>query len=152
MTALCYSLLNGSEGTGLGTQACLVFKSGLLKNLSTVSVWSHSIFVNFISFPWWKKKLTLLKILSDSGNQINMFSHDFRGLPRWLSGRESVCNAGDMSLIPGLGNGDSLQFSCLGNPMDRGACRATVHGVAKIWTRLSTHTGMTLVTHSFKLL
>ena len=105
-----------------------------------------------------KKKLTLLKIQSDSGNQINASSHDLRWLPRWLSGRESICNAGDMSLIPGLGrfpgggNGDSLQFSCLGNPMDRGAWRATVHGVAKIWTQLSTYTGMTLVTHSFKLL
>ena len=35
---------------------------------------------------------------------------------------------------PGEGNGNSLQYSCLGNPMDRGAWRATVHGVAKSWT------------------
>ena len=55
-------------------------------------------------------------------------------------------NAGDSSLIsgsgrsPGGGNGNPLQYSCLGNPMDRGAWRATVHGVAKSWTRLSTHT------------
>ena len=67
-------------------------------------------------------------------------------------------NAGDMSLIPGWGrspggeNSDPLQYSCLGNPMDKGAWRATVHGVAKIWTQLSTHRGMTLVRHSFKLL
>ena len=46
-------------------------------------------------------------------------------------------NAGDMGLIPGLGrcpgggNGNPLQYSCLGNPMDRGAGRATVHGFAK---------------------
>ena len=32
---------------------------------------------------------------------------------------------------PGIGNGNPLQYSCLGNPMDRGAWRATVHGVAK---------------------
>ena len=38
---------------------------------------------------------------------------------------------------PGEGNGTSLQYSCLGNPMDRGAWRATVHGVAKSQTRLS---------------
>ena len=46
-------------------------------------------------------------------------------------------NAGDMGLIPGSGRshggGDDnlLQYSCLENPMDRGAWRATVHGVAK---------------------
>ena len=45
-------------------------------------------------------------------------------------------NAGDMTLIPGLGgspgegNGNTLQYSCLGNPMDRGAWHALVHGVA----------------------
>ena len=46
-------------------------------------------------------------------------------------------NAGDIGLIPGLGrypeegNGNPLQYSCLGNPMDRGAWRAIVHGVTK---------------------
>ena len=46
-------------------------------------------------------------------------------------------NAGDVGLIPGLGrspgggNGNPLQYSCLGNPTDREAWRATVHGVAK---------------------
>ena len=45
--------------------------------------------------------------------------------------------AGDVCLIPGLGkspgggNGNPLQFSCLGNPMNRGAWQATVHGVSK---------------------
>ena len=38
---------------------------------------------------------------------------------------------------PGEGNGNPLQYSCLGNPMDRGAWQATVHGVAKSRTRLS---------------
>ena len=48
-----------------------------------------------------------------------------------------------MDLIPGLGrssgkeNGNPLQYSCLENPMDRGAWQATVHGVAKNWTWLS---------------
>ena len=51
-------------------------------------------------------------------------------------------NAEDMSLIPGLGrspgkgNGNPLQYSCLGNPMDRGAWQATVHGVAESQTQL----------------
>ena len=41
---------------------------------------------------------------------------------------------------PGVGNGNPFQCSCLGNPMDRGAWRATVHGVAKSWTQLSDRT------------
>ena len=57
-------------------------------------------------------------------------------------GKESAYNAGDLGLIPrlgkslGKGNGNPLLFSCLENLMDRGACRATVHGVTKSWTRL----------------
>ena len=38
---------------------------------------------------------------------------------------------------PGEGNGNRLQYSCLENPMDRGAWQATVHGVAKKWTQLN---------------
>ena len=38
--------------------------------------------------------------------------------------------------VSGVGNGNPFQFSCLQNPMDRGARQATVHGVAKSWTRL----------------
>ena len=59
------------------------------------------------------------------------------GLPRWLGGKESACQAGDAGLIPGLGrspgegNGNPLQYSCLENPMDRGAWLAAVHEVAK---------------------
>ena len=41
---------------------------------------------------------------------------------------------------PGGGNGNPLQYSCLENPMDRGAWRATVHGVVKSWTQLSDFT------------
>ena len=68
--------------------------------------------------------------------------YDFRAF-QWLGGKETACQAGDMGLIPGSGrfsgegNGNSLQYSCLGNPIDRGACWATVHGVAKSQTRLS---------------
>ena len=55
----------------------------------------------------------------------------------------SACNAGDLGSIPGLGkspgegNSNLLQYSCLENPMDRGAWQAKVHGVAKSQTRLS---------------
>ena len=58
-------------------------------------------------------------------------------------GKESACNARDPGSIPGLGrspgegNGNSLQYSCVENPMDRGAWQAAVHRVAKSWTLLS---------------
>ena len=73
-------------------------------------------------------------------------------------GKESTCNVGDPGLIPGCGrspgegNGSPLQYSELENSMDRGACWATVHGVAKNQTQLrdqhtpctwdSLHTGL----------
>ena len=80
------------------------------------------------------------------GPVILMFSHlgicqrDV-GLPRWLIGKESACNAGvagDTGLIPGLGrspgggHGNPLLCSCLENHMDRGTWRTTVHGVAEL--------------------
>ena len=42
---------------------------------------------------------------------------------------------------PGIGNCNPLQYSCLGNPMDRGAWPATVHGIAKSQTQLSMYAG-----------
>ena len=67
----------------------------------------------------------------------------FHKFPQWLSSKESTCDAeaaGDMDLIPGLGrlpgegNSNPLQYSCLENSMDRGAWWATVHRAAKGWT------------------
>ena len=72
------------------------------------------------------------------------------GFPDNSTGKESACNAGDAGdtgSSPGSGrfsekgNGSPLQSSYLENPMDRGAWRATVHGVEKSRTWLSTHTG-----------
>ena len=63
-----------------------------------------------------------------------------RGFPGSSNGKESACNVGDLGSIPGLGrspgegNGNPLQYSCLENPMDRGAWQAIVHGVAESWT------------------
>ena len=60
-----------------------------------------------------------------------------------LDGKASTCNAGDPGSTPGArrspgeGNGYPLQYSCLENPMDRGAWRATVRGATKSQTRLS---------------
>ena len=57
----------------------------------------------------------------------------------WLIGKKSSCQAGDLVLVPGSGrvpgevNGNPLQYSCwiLGNPLDRGAWQAIVHGATK---------------------
>ena len=66
------------------------------------------------------------------------------GLPWWLSSKEPIFNAGDTGSIPGLGrspgegNGNPLHYSCLENPMDRGAWQVTVHGVTRIRHDLAT--------------
>ena len=80
-----------------------------------------------------KKKIKILEEIS-------------RGFPGGSEVKASACNEGDLDSIPGSGrspgegNGSPLQYSCLENPMDRGAGRATVHRVAKSRTRLSNFT------------
>ena len=67
----------------------------------------------------------------------------YRRLPYSSDDKESACNAGDLGLIPGSGrspgegNGNPLQYSCLENPIDRGAWRTTVMELQKSRTRLS---------------
>ena len=64
------------------------------------------------------------------------------GFPGGSVVKNPPANAGDVGSIPGWGgspgggHGNPLWYSCLGNPMDRRAWRATVHGVAKSWTQL----------------
>ena len=77
------------------------------------------------------------------------------GLPRWLNGKESTCQAGDVGLIPrlgrspGEGNGNPLSYSYLENPMDRGAWRATIQRVAELdTTGQLTYTKEAKVLHS----
>ena len=82
--------------------------------------------------------------------QAQVCSHVFalgsksKGLPSWLRVKNSLAIAGDMGSIPGLeispaeGNGDPLQYSCLGNPMARGAWWATTHGGHRVRQNLAT--------------
>ena len=65
-------------------------------------------------------------------------------VPRWLNiknhlqyRRHGFNSTPGSGRSPGGGHGNPLQYSCLKNPMDRGAWQATVHGVSKSWTRLS---------------
>ena len=87
--------------------------------------------------PWGLKE-------SDTTERLHFHGPDTAlGFPDTSVGKESACNAGNPGLIPGLerstgeGKGYPLQYSCLENPMDRGAWQATVHGVSKSQTRLS---------------
>ena len=74
---------------------------------------------------------------------LKVFYLHIRGLPDGSVVKNPLANAGDVSSIPGSGrypgggNVNPLQYSCLGNPMDRGAWRATAYGVTKSWTQLS---------------
>ena len=67
------------------------------------------------------------------------------GSPGGSVGKESACSVGDPSSIPESGrspgeeNGNTLQYSCVENPMDEGAWQVTVRGVSKSQTRLSDH-------------
>ena len=78
----------------------------------------------------------IMMILFDISNALG-------GLPWWLSGKESACQEVDMGSISGSGrfsgggNGNPLQYPCLGNPMDRGVWWATIHRVQKSRTQLS---------------
>ena len=69
---------------------------------------------------------------------------DITEFPHSLVSKESACYTGDLGLIPGLvrspgeGVSNPLQYSCLENPMARGAWEATVHGVARVGRNLAT--------------
>ena len=78
-------------------------------------------------------------------NLFSSFTHVFINIDicSGSGGKESAWNTGDPVSIPGSGrssgdgNGNTLQYSCLENPMDTGVWWATVHGDSKSWTWLS---------------
>ena len=79
--------------------------------------------------PWGRKELDMTEWIATTTRHL-----DF---PRGQAVKNLPANVGDVSSIPGLGrspgegNGNPLQYSCLGNPMDRGSWLATVYGVTK---------------------
>ena len=90
------------------------------------------------------------EILPSSHQFLYMCAYKYM-LPRWHSGKEFTCQCRKhrrcgfdlwVGKIPGVGNGNPLQYSCLENPTDRGAWQATVHGVTKSQTQLSMHKEM----------
>ena len=75
--------------------------------------------------------------------------------PNGSVGKESACNGGDLSLIPGEGrslgegNGNPLQYSCPERPMGRGALQATVHVVARVGQDLATKSPLPCLLHEY---
>ena len=82
--------------------------------------------------PWDRKKLNMTEL----GTHMKL-----RRFLRWFSGKEYACQPGNVGSIPesgrspGEGNGNPLQYSCLGNPMESGVWWTRVHGITKsqIW-------------------
>ena len=77
-------------------------------------------------------------------NIIKMEPYNKRGFPGGSIGKESACSEGGSGSIPesgrstGGGDGNPLQYPCLGNPMDRGAWQATDHGITRVEHDLAT--------------
>ena len=85
-----------------------------------------------------KSNISIFTIKNISSSFERQIVRDFPSFPGGSGGNVSACNVGDWGLIPklgrspGEGNDVPLQYFCLENPMDRGAWRATVHGVTKV--------------------
>ena len=96
--------------------------------------------MTFWTLPDFFKQFSSKEIAPVMG--IYSFSYLKMGFPGGSDGKES-CNAGDLGSIPGSeispggGHSNPLQYSCLENPIERGAWWTTVHGVTKIQTQLS---------------
>ena len=92
---------------------------------------SHRIYINCSCFLSHSAEREYAAILET-------YSYYYRGFPSGSASKESSCNGGDLGSIPGSGrspgegNGNPFQYSCPGNPMDRKAWRASVHGVAEL--------------------
>ena len=100
-----------------------------------------------------------MRILKDVYKLLCIFWYTYLTyFPGGTEVKASACNVGDLGSIPGLGrfpgegNSNPLQYSCLENPMDRGAWWATVHGVAKSRTQLSDFIYLTYCNNSQHLL
>ena len=106
--------------------------------VSIIFLQTINIMLNFFLFP-------AMSILFPFNMALKLWMLYF---PGGSDGKASVYNAGDPGSSPGLGrspgegNSNPLQYYCLENPMERGAWKAAVYGVAKSWTRLSDFTSL----------
>ena len=127
-----------------GAQSCLILCDPI--DCSPLGSSAHGVFktrlwewvaISYTRGSSWPRDGICISCISCIGRWI------LCSFPSGSDGKESACNVGDPGSIsglgrsPGEGNGNPLQYSCLENPMNERAWRATVHGVTKSWTRLS---------------
>ena len=108
--------------------------------------WCPSLFFPFLYLSHQFLRWAVHSYTKKNDLDFHKLSRAVIGLPWWLSGKEFACQAEDAGSIPGSGRSlggrhdNPLQYSCLGNPMDRGAWQVIVHRVTKSQTWLSTPT------------
>ena len=131
------------DGSPPGSPVPGILQAGTLE-WGAIAFSTHCLemtFKNTVSCPNCSELYPDLKQSSVKGKQIHILRL-LKGFPGSSDSKESTGNAGDLNSIPGSGrcpgegNGSPLQYSCLENPMDRGAWRATVYRVTKSRTRL----------------
>ena len=119
----------------------LITEEGFLSLLAIL--WNFAFRCLYLSFsPLLFTSLLFTAIVWPPRQPFCFFTFLFLGedFPGGSDSKASAYSAGDLGSIPGEGNGNPLQYSCLENPMDRGAWWATVNGVTKSRTRLSNFT------------
>ena len=117
----------------------MVLKLELLKICKIQWIFSECLWEDGDNWQWGGKEI--LKHIFEEliGGFIKFIKYYMLGFPGGSDGKEPACSAGDPGSIPGPGrspgegNGNPLQYPCLENPMDGGAWKTTVHGVAKSW-------------------
>ena len=123
-------------------------KSLLQHHSSKASKLRHSaFFIVQLSHPYMTTGKTTALTRQTFAKELNFIKFPLLLFSVEISGdKEPACSAGDLGSVSGLGRspgggpGNPLQYSCLENPMDRRACWATVHEIAKSRTRLSDFT------------
>ena len=117
-----------------GNPMAIVHHVPLLMGFSRQKYWSELPFPSPRDFPDPGVKPASLAL---AGKLFTIASPEM-GFSQWLNGEQSACNAGiagdkgfipELGRSPGEGNGNSFQYSCLGNSMDRRTWQATVHEV-----------------------